>query len=48
MPAAQAVQTVSKAYVDQAIAELAGSLLTANGGTLTGPADAVLPVRRRR
>jgi len=37
MPAAQAVQTVSKAYVDQAIAELAGSLLTANGGTLTGP-----------
>jgi len=34
MPAAQAVQTVSKAYVDQAIAELAGSLLTANGGTL--------------
>jgi hypothetical protein len=37
MPAAQAVQTVSKAYVDQAIAELEGSLLTANGGTLTGP-----------
>ena len=37
MPAAQAVQTVSKSYVDQAIAELAGSLLTANGGTLTGP-----------
>jgi hypothetical protein len=37
MPAAQAVQSVSKAYVDQAIAELAGSLLTADGGTLTGP-----------
>ena len=37
MPAAQAVQTVSKSYVDQAISELAGSLLTANGGTLTGP-----------
>ncbi|HEY1254625.1 MAG TPA: glycosyl hydrolase family 28-related protein, partial [Terracidiphilus sp.] len=36
MPAAQAVQTVSKAYVDQAIAELTGSLLTASGGTLTG------------
>jgi hypothetical protein len=37
MPAAQAVQTVSKAYVDQAIAELTGSLLTASGGTLSGP-----------
>ncbi len=37
MPAAVAVQSVSKAYVDQAIAELAGGLLTANGGTLTGP-----------
>jgi Pectate lyase superfamily protein len=37
MPAAQAVQTVSKAYVDQAIAELQASLLTASGGTLTGP-----------
>jgi len=37
MPAAQAVQTVSKAYVDQAIAELTGSLLTASGGNLTGP-----------
>ncbi len=36
MPAAQAVQAVSKAYVDQAIAELTGSLLTASGGTLTG------------
>jgi hypothetical protein len=37
MPAAQAVQTVSKAYVDQAIAELTQSLLTASGGTLSGP-----------
>jgi hypothetical protein len=37
MPAAQAVQTVSKAYVDQAITELTGSLLTASGGTLSGP-----------
>ena len=38
MPAAQAVQTVSKAYVDEAIAELsAGSGLSASGGTLTGP-----------
>jgi hypothetical protein len=37
MPAAQAVQTVSKAYVDQAIAELSGSQLSASGGTLTGP-----------
>jgi len=37
MPAAQAVQTVSKAYVDQEIQELTGSLLTASGGTLSGP-----------
>ena len=37
MPAAQAVQTVSKAYVDQAITELTQSLLTASGGTLSGP-----------
>ena len=37
MPAAQAVQAVSKTYVDQSIAELTGSLLTASGGTLTGP-----------
>lgn len=37
LPAAQAVQAVSKAYVDQAIANLRGSLLTASGGTLTGP-----------
>jgi len=37
MPAAQAVQAVSKAYVDQTMAELEGSLLTASGGNLTGP-----------
>ncbi len=37
MPAAQAVQAVNKAYVDQSIAQLTQSLLTANGGTLTGP-----------
>ncbi len=37
MPAAQAVQAVNKTYVDQAISELEGSLLTASGGTLSGP-----------
>src|SRR5580692_8967314 len=37
MPAALAVQTVSQAYVQQAITELSQSLLTASGGTLTGP-----------
>ena len=38
MPAAQAVQAVSKAYVDQAIAQASQSSgLTATGGTLTGP-----------
>ncbi len=37
MPSAQAVQAVSKAYVDQAITELTQSLLTASGGTLSGP-----------
>src|SRR5579863_5682207 len=38
MPAAQAVQAVSKAYVDQAIAGLgSGGGLAAAGGTLTGP-----------
>jgi Pectate lyase superfamily protein len=37
MPAAQAVQAVSKTYVDEQIAEAIGSLLTASGGTLTGP-----------
>ncbi len=37
MPATQAVQAVNKAYVDQAIAGLSESLLTASGGTLSGP-----------
>ena len=37
MPAAQAVHAVSKAYVDQSIAEVTDSLLTASGGALTGP-----------
>ena len=37
MPAAQAVQAVSKAYVDQAIASLAGGVLTISGTTMTGP-----------
>jgi hypothetical protein len=37
MPAAQAVQTVSKSYVDQAVQEAAESQLTASGGNLTGP-----------
>ena len=37
MPAAQAVQAVNKSYVDQSIAELTQSLLTASGGTLSGP-----------
>ena len=37
MPATQAVQAVNKAYVDQAIAGLTESLLTASGGTLSGP-----------
>ncbi|HTM15689.1 MAG TPA: hypothetical protein VL135_02255 [Terracidiphilus sp.] len=37
MPAAQAVQTVSKAYVDQAIQSVAQGNLTGNGGQLTGP-----------
>jgi hypothetical protein len=36
MPAAQAVQAVSKSYVDQSISELTGSLLAASGGTLSG------------
>jgi hypothetical protein len=36
LPAAQAVQAVSKAYVDEAIVALEGSLLTSSGGTLTG------------
>ena len=37
MPAAQAVQAVSKAYVDQAIQSLATGSLTPVGGTLSGP-----------
>jgi hypothetical protein len=37
MPAAQAVQAVNKAYVDQAIVQLSQSMLTGSGGTLTGP-----------
>lgn len=37
MPAAQAVQAVSKAYVDQAIQSISQGNLTASGGQLTGP-----------
>ena len=37
MPAAQAVQAVSKAFVDQAIQSVAQGNLAANGGQLTGP-----------
>lgn len=37
MPSAQAVQAASKAYVDQSISQLTQSLLTASGGTLSGP-----------
>ena len=37
MPAAQAVQAVSKAYVDQAVSEATQSLLGGAGGSLTGP-----------
>jgi hypothetical protein len=37
MPAAQAVQAVSKGYVDESIQELTQSLLTASGGSLSGP-----------
>ncbi|HEY1986230.1 MAG TPA: hypothetical protein VGG85_12510 [Terracidiphilus sp.] len=37
MPAAQAVQAVSKGYVDQSMQELTQSLLTASGGSLSGP-----------
>lgn len=37
MPAAQAVQAVSKTYVDQSIQQLTQSLLTSSGGNLTGP-----------
>jgi hypothetical protein len=49
MPATRAVQAVNKAYVDQALAELSGSLLTASGGTLSGPltlcCDPTLPLQ---
>jgi hypothetical protein len=37
MPAAQAVQAVSKAYVDQAIQSINQGSLTSTGGALTGP-----------
>jgi hypothetical protein len=37
MPAAQAVQAVSKSYVDHAIQSLAGGTLTISGTTMTGP-----------
>ncbi len=37
LPAAQAVQAVTKAYVDQQIAALGTSQLSPSGGTLTGP-----------
>ncbi len=37
MPAAQAVQAASKAYVDQAILSLTSGSLSPVGGTLTGP-----------
>lgn len=37
MPAAQAVQAVSKAYVDQAVQSVAQGNLTSTGGQLTGP-----------
>ena len=37
MPSSQAVQAVSKAYVDQAISTLSQSLITASGGTMVGP-----------
>ncbi|MGA9465109.1 MAG: hypothetical protein WBV28_20125 [Terracidiphilus sp.] len=37
MPAAQAVQAVNKAYVDQAVALIQLGTLTPAGGTLTGP-----------
>jgi hypothetical protein len=37
MPAAQAVQAVSKTYVDQAIQSVAQGNLTSTGGQLTGP-----------
>ena len=42
MPAAQAVQAVSKAYVDQSISQAVSSQITPSGGTLTGPLNRVL------
>lgn len=47
MPAAQAIQAASKAYVDQAVQSLAQGNLTSTGGQLTGPP--ISPeIRRRR
>ena len=37
MPAAQAVQAVTKSYVDQQVAELSEGMLSASGGNLNGP-----------
>lgn len=37
MPAAQAVQAVSKTYVDQAVTQALSSQITVSGGNLTGP-----------
>lgn len=37
MPAAQAVQAVTKSYVDKVVAGLTGGGLSKTGGTLTGP-----------
>ncbi|MGD0729809.1 MAG: hypothetical protein ABR956_00995 [Terracidiphilus sp.] len=37
MPAAQAVQAVSKSYVDQSITELSSTTLMTSGSTMTGP-----------
>jgi hypothetical protein len=49
MPSTQAVQTVSKAYVDQALQSLAGGVLTLTGTTMTGPltlcCDPVTPLQ---
>ena len=49
MPAAQAVQAASKAYVDQAIQSVSQGSLTSTGGSLTGPLyltdDPTLPLQ---
>ncbi len=37
MPAAQAIQAVSKSYVDQAVSQATQSELSVSGGSLTGP-----------